>query len=267
MHTSPMELDRFDFHRVLRPYTNLDTTTLISSPRSNRVTVVTQKAKPLPPVEVIQQQWTSFTVVRGPHLRVLAAFDQFVHAGLHEEWGRACAGVERAKLGLCSAKRPPRSFDAFMRWLERGLDSRKLAWCCTPLLVHFRPATMYTHWPGGVEASQAVSVIQKLEELHGDMPHLMRRLLPNASSDLIVRLDAGANSRSGSAARAPLCKHQRGCQPHELEALIDTTAHTLETLQATERLYSRDFDLLGYDRLGLPPPLPHAATRTAPDEL
>ena len=48
-----------------------------------------------------------------------------------------------------------------MAWLERNLRNGTLAWWHDPTITHFRPATMFTHWPDG---KQAVTKILKVED-------------------------------------------------------------------------------------------------------
>jgi hypothetical protein len=91
------------------------------------------------------RRYRSFTVVRCPYTRLLSSFDhRFGRArSYYPHW--PCS--ERSPCGSL----PPKgsnatTFAGFVAWLEAEITSGKRAWCCSPPLIHFVPATQYTHW-------------------------------------------------------------------------------------------------------------------------
>ena len=139
MHATPADLDAIEFSGGLLLYSG-DHTSAIRRPSRGW----------FDPREVLSE-WNSFALVRNPYIRVLSAFEQRTF-GEYDAWAcntkRTSGKKPSASLMFndpaCSPP-PPKTFPAFMRWLARGLAVRTLAWCCVPSIVHFRPATDYTH--------------------------------------------------------------------------------------------------------------------------
>ena len=146
---------------------------------------------------------------------------------------------------------PRIGFVTFMRWLERGLEEGTHSWCCEPSLVHFRPASRYTHW---LDGRRAVTRVIKLESLPQSMPEListvMRRFHPPDGQP--IQLWRAHVRAEAPAARSQLCQSALGCEQHEMGEILSRTAHTIETMQIVNRLYRRDFELHNYTMLAPP---------------
>ena len=73
---------------------------------------------------------------------------------------------------------PHTGFGDYMEWLEAGVlgyhddvtgefVAPTMAFCCSPTITHFRPATMYTHWPdGSPRESQSISRFKSTVHYH-----------------------------------------------------------------------------------------------------
>ena len=240
MHVTPLQLDEF-VHRSELRLQGRDVTSQISDKErfgSGDVDTGRGSWRNISVADV-QLSWHSAAVVRSPHLRVLSAFDQRSEPYYAKFWG--------------ASARP--SFDAYMRWLEAGLRSRQLAWCCSPTITHFLPSTRFTHWPDG---RAAVTSVFKAEEMLAAQLGILQLLglggagnASTAESTPILKQSEHSNTKPASAKRDALCQHVYGCDATELSALLNTTAHTVETLRIVERLYRRDFELLGYRRFNV----------------
>jgi len=194
--------------------------------------------------------WKKFVTVRNPYLRVLSAFDQRRGNFYDRAWG---------------SEYPHESFETFMQWLEAGIKGcRKdndtddnntnstgenisppsLAWCCSPTITHFRPATLYTHWP---DKSPINSMeIIKLEEMD---TKLMGYLHTTFNVSTLTNSMPVVNTKGGTA-RNTICNRPSGCSdPNDLNRLLTETPHTQETIRIVNNLYKDDFDLLGYAKL------------------
>lgn len=189
----------------------------------------------------------SFTFVRNPYLRVLSAFNQRVQGGYDGIWGSDY----------------PRRFAEFMEELFRGLRAGDVAWMTDGSLTHFRPATLYTHWPDHTPVRNMRW--GKLEALGEDWPSIFASL----AADVEARGDAGTArmlrtspfdsaaslgwvNRRGDRERT-LCSDATGCAAHELDDLLRQTEHTARTVAIVNELYAADFALLNYTKLELPP--------------
>ena len=168
-----------------------------------------------------------FATIRNPYMRVLSAFDQRRMPG-YRVWGDDY----------------PKEFEPFMQWLETGLQDtpHSLAWCCTPTITHFRPSTMFTHWPDKTPVSQ-MEVI-KFEEMAERLPMFLKKMNITVS-------DIPFNNKKGQTGiRANICSRPSGCSDlGDLELLLSMTPHTNETIRIVNKIYARDFELLGYSKL------------------
>ena len=154
----------------------------------------------------------------------------------------AQAGSHSGELAACVA--PPSDFEGFMRWLEQRLDAA--TWVDEPQLVHFRPASDYTHGLASTERpsvkgrQQILSRILRVESLHDELPRLIDTLLAPRFLHSAPEWSLPHNHAQSAVGdpRRSLCQLPSGCAPHELDALLERTAHTLETIAITNRLYA-----------------------------
>lgn len=187
----------------------------------------------------------SFTFVRNPYLRVLSAFQQRLQGGYDNIWGDDY----------------PRSFPPFMEHLHRGIRSGSVAWMTDGSLTHFRPATLYTHWPdhtpirnmrwGKLEnfgedwEATFGALSADVEPRDADTARLLRASPFDSAASL------GWLNKRGDRDSA-LCGGVSGCDPHELGELIRQTEHTTRTVEIVNELYAHDFALHNYTKLQLP---------------
>lgn len=143
---------------------------------------------------------------------------------------------------------------------QANLHDGNLTWCCDPTITHFRPLTMYTHWP---DDSPAIKYVAKLETMDEDLQKI-GKLLFNQSFASDKRARVGGDPK-----RRFLCPAPTGCIVTDLNKLLAVflskkyhsqhrrlatlnqlpIAHTPETLQIVNDLYYRDFQLLNYSML------------------
>jgi len=193
-------------------------------------------------VEGVQRRYRSFSSVRHPYTRVLASFDQRTTTELLGKPGveDQLPGYDRfwpCEPPACRHAPHPTTFGAYLEWLDANLANGTLAWWHDPTITHFRPATMFTHWPDG---SRAVTHVAKFERLEEDL----RRIFPRLGLEVGVLPRENVKS-SPRESRGRLCgpKH---CDPC---ALLTQTRHTAATIRIVNRVYKRDFELLGYAML------------------
>ena len=124
-----------------------------------------------------------------------------------------------------------------MVWLERNLENGTLAWWHDPTITHFRPATMFTHWPDG---KQAVTKILKIEDN-----------LDAALASTLAEFGLGRRRLQPLGRNAKSSKRGALCGPDRCDAcaLLAETRHTPATIRIVDRLYARDFELLGYQKI------------------
>ena len=228
MHVTPAQLGerRVDFERcVLGPCSSLTRNGELHGSGD----IDTGKSLDAVSVTDMHLNWRSAAIVRSPYLRVLSAFDQRSKPIYTSIWGRV-----------------PTTFEALMRWLDEGIRSRELAWCCSPTITHFLPSTHFTHWRNG---SAAISNVFKTEEMLAAQRSILQLLGVDGRNATAAEHEN--RNKQGSQERVALCKHAHGCDASELGALLKTTPHTVETLRIVERLYRQDFDRLGYRRYNL----------------
>jgi len=231
MHVTPLQLDEW-IHRSELRLQHRSKVSISDAQRFGVGDVDTGVSHQTMSVADVQLSWRSATVVRSPYLRVLSAYDQRTNFTIYTKiWGPA-----------------PSPFDAYMRWLDEGLRSRSLAWCCDPTITHFLPSTRFTHWPDG---SKAITDVFKTEEMAKAQRGILEILGVNGTAGALGPSEHANGHRAGSSKRAALCQHPYGCDASELGLLLNTTAHTVETLRIVERLYRRDFEWLGYRRFDL----------------
>lgn len=188
----------------------------------------------------------SFTFVRNPYLRVLSAFQQRMQGGYDGIWG----------------SNYPRQFDEFMEHLDRGIRAGSVAWATDGSLTHFRPATLYTHWPDHTPIRNMRW--GKLERLGDDWESIFDGLAADAAargdaetaralrrSPFDSAASLGWVNRRGDRDRT-LCSDATGCGADELAELIRQTEHTPRTVAIVNELYAHDFTLLNYTKLELP---------------
>ena len=254
MHLTPIELDEHA-HRGLLKLTHRAANNLTLAQRYGAGEVNTGASQAAVTVDELLTTWTGMAVVRNPYMRVLAAFEQ-----------RNGPFYDKATVW---GKDHPTEFAPFMRWLRSELHERRLAWCCSPTITHFRPASRYTHWPDG---TRALELVAKQEDMPGAVDAMLQqglRLKANAPAaahaEALLRNSSAAYAKGerqepeagrvsgGTQARQrhALCRGVRGCEQHERDALLNTTAHTLETLRIVNQLYRRDFEWLNYTMLTL----------------
>eukprot|EP00927_Polykrikos_kofoidii_P064110 TRINITY_DN59155_c0_g1_i1.p1 TRINITY_DN59155_c0_g1~~TRINITY_DN59155_c0_g1_i1.p1 ORF type:complete len:276 (+),score=16.62 TRINITY_DN59155_c0_g1_i1:197-1024(+) len=186
----------------------------------------------------------SFAFVRNPYIRVLSAYDEILASNFT---ARELSEVAR-QFGLTHFGVDRGSFVTFMEWLW-SLHNGSDIWHVT-LFAHFRPATLYTHWPNG---SLAITSYGRFETFKSDLRALSSYLLPSLVSAADGRrgsiprlLDRGAGR-----GRASLCQDANGCFASEFDDVVQRTWHTKRTLQIVNLLYHRDFTFLGYRRFAL----------------
>ena len=184
--------------------------------------------RPLSPGDVINE-FESFTLVRNPYLRVLGAFDQRSEGMNLNRWGPF-----------------PDDFVTAMHYIEDGMKNRTLHWMGSPTITHFRPASLYTHWENNLPALRHVF---KLEDLEPGLSEFLKKIFNLTEAPKMI-MD---NTKDESKNRKGLCNNPLGCVgKDDLDALLTQTAHTMESLEIVNRLYRRDFELLGYNMLTLP---------------
>ena len=184
--------------------------------------------------------WSSFAVVRNPYTRVLAAFEQRSNPFYDQQW--PCNSSK------CGHRKHPDTFVEFMRWLSDNLARKKLSWCCDPTIVHFRPASMYTHWDHNLrEPTRLVNFVIKLETLNEDLHQVLDRLF--SGGPVRNASDEHANEGRSHKARSRLCRDKLGCRRSELRLLLKSTLHTPETVKIVNHLYAADFYLHDYKML------------------
>ena len=217
-------------------------------------------------VDAVARRYKSFATVRHPYIRVLASFDQRTQTGsahaedIIREFPPPLAGFDQrttsellGKPGVdeqlpgydrwwacprCNYEPHPSTFPEYMIWLERNLKNGTLAWWHDPTITHFRPATMFTHWPDG---KQAVTKILKIEDN-----------LDAALASTLAEFGLGRRRRLQPLGRnAKSSKRGAFCGPDRCDAcaLLAETRHTPATIRIVDRLYARDFELLGYQKI------------------
>ena len=272
MHATPPELKTFYADGRLSTYLNVTWSRHSSSRAAHesherqRALLRQAAASWLPRFAIVRRR--TFTVVRGPYIRVLSAYMWRVCTNAH--YFRNSYRVRDLSI----------HFEHFITQLHQNITEGRVSWS-SPLITHFQPATRYTHWEGDAFGSKWLRMETLSEDWlalqqefwPGRMPvSLNESVLYSREKRLSKQTIETRPNGSATAGTPELCTSRAlGCREDELEELLRRTAHTPATVALVGELYARDFALLPYHRfeaqhvsrlaIALPPPVSRSAWR------
>ena len=98
---------------------------------------------------MLLRDWTTFTAVRNPYIKV--------YAGLRQRKDR-----DR----FYGSDYPRDDINEYVEWLEQKvLIEKSLQWCCSETLTHLRPNTMYSLFENGMPAVMKVFKLEDSEKI------------------------------------------------------------------------------------------------------
>lgn len=179
----------------------------------------------------------AFAIVRNPYMRVISSYSQrfsvlFMRQLYNRHWGNCKADCPYARPVIAEA-----TFPSFMKWLHETWKNNSIDWHRDWDVVHFRPATIYTH---SVNGSHPLGYVLKLETLDAQVKEYFSKY------NMII-----SHMNKKSHLPSSLCSSAEGCQGTELQRLLKETPHTKETVSYVNDIFEMDFKLLGYNRLNI----------------